>query len=51
MGCKRTHKGLICSKSGKNPLKSGQKWRPTFAEKQVKTIILEATLKNGRQKQ
>jgi len=31
-------------------LKSEQKLRPTFAEKQVKTIYLEVTPKNGSQK-
>jgi len=33
-----------------NPEKSGQKSRPTFEEKQVKTILWRSHQKNGRQK-
>jgi len=32
-----------------HPWKSGQKWRPTFEEKQVKTIFWRSHQKNGPQ--
>jgi len=38
-GARLPPKVLICRKSGQNPWKSGQKWHPTFAEKQMKAFL------------